>query len=134
LVVFRLTSGWCCGNRCKSSDPTENGQQALNDKVKEYEKKDKDMDKNIVFVSSNLDDERLWKNEINIVQPFWINNTPVPGVEYQVRTRYRAPLVKAMFNDELNKLELKSPVRAITAVQSLVVYDENEVLGGGIVA
>jgi tRNA-specific 2-thiouridylase len=95
---------------------------------------DKNMTSNKVYVSSNLDDERLWRKNVNIVQPYWINRTPIAGKLYQIRTRHRAPLINAEFNENLNIIEIESPIRAVTAGQSLVVYDGNEVLGGGIVA
>jgi tRNA-specific 2-thiouridylase len=94
----------------------------------------KNMAKNEVYVTTQLDDDKLWLKELSLVDLHWINQPPKPGQVYQIRTRHRAPLVNGVFNDsKLNKLSLKEPVRAITPGQSTVIYDGQEVLGGGIV-
>lgn len=93
----------------------------------------KDMTKNIVYVSSKLDDAGLWNDKISLTSQYWINREPVSGKKYQVRSRYRAPLVDGYFNDDLSVLNLDSPVRAATPGQSTVIYEDDLVLGGGIV-
>lgn len=93
----------------------------------------KDMTKNQVFVTTQLDDERLWLHKLQLTDLHWINQQPQSGKTYQVRTRYRAPLVDAVFDDDLHVMTLKDPVRAVTAGQSAVVYDDELVVGGGIV-
>ena len=92
----------------------------------------KDMTKNEVYVTTNLDDDRLWRNELKLTDIHWINEEPDFGKTYQVRTRYRAPLVDCHFKDDLT-LELDESIRAITPGQSAVLYDGERVLGGGIV-
>jgi tRNA-specific 2-thiouridylase len=96
----------------------------------------KDMAKNEVYVTTNLNDETLWLKELEISDAHWINNDPEEGKTYQVRLRYRAPLIKA----ELKKtpegtwhISLHQPERAITPGQSAVVYYDDRVVGGGIV-
>lgn len=93
----------------------------------------KDIDRNIVYVTSQLDDERLWRQELTLTNPHWIKDFPEINKLYQVRMRHRAPLVGAYYNKDTQQLSLKDPVRAITAGQSAVVYDGDMVLGGGIV-
>jgi len=93
----------------------------------------KDMAKNEVYVTSQLDDERLWLDTLSLTDTHWINEPPVVGKSYQVRTRYRAPLVDATFSDDVHRMHLKDPVRAVTAGQSVVVYDGDLVVGGGII-
>jgi tRNA-specific 2-thiouridylase len=100
----------------------------------------KDMSKNEVSVTTNLDDEDLWKQELNLAQIHWINNAPDPAKSYQVRTRYRQPLITCKLSSP-NRTDLvdgllvvlDEPVRAITPGQSAVIYDGDHVLGGGIV-
>lgn len=94
---------------------------------------DKNIAENTVYVTSQLDDERLWRNELTLVSPHWIQSAPESAKVYTVRSRYRAPLVDATFTDETH-LQLLSPVRAVTAGQSVVVYDGDRVVGGGIVS
>jgi tRNA-specific 2-thiouridylase len=92
----------------------------------------KDMEKNIVFVTSRIDDENLWNDTLHLTDLHWINDAPTLGREYQVRTRYRAPLVKAVFENHTH-LKLHDPVRAITPGQSVVIYENERVVGGGII-
>ena len=98
----------------------------------------KDMVKNEVYVTTNLDDTKLWTDEIHLTDIHWINQNMYPGVngtlqspKLQVRTRYRAPLVTCHIEDTV--LRLDEPVRAVTPGQSAVLYNGDHVLGGGIV-
>jgi tRNA-specific 2-thiouridylase len=65
----------------------------------------------------------------------WINDAPKEGKTYRVRTRYRAPLVDCTLHVEggIAGVKLSDKVRAITPGQSAVIYDDNRVVGGGIV-
>jgi tRNA-specific 2-thiouridylase len=95
----------------------------------------KDMTKNIVYVTTNLDDKRLWSDELNIVSLHWINQPPALSGDYQVRARYRAPMVECKLealSDTDASLSLKKSLKAITPGQSAVIYEGNQVLGGGI--
>lgn len=91
----------------------------------------KDMDKNEVYVSRDLGDKALWMKEIQLDSLHWINQAPAPGSVVQIRVRHRAPLVAATFDGAA--LHLDEPQRAVTAGQSVVIYDNDVCLGGGIV-
>lgn len=100
----------------------------------------KDMAKNEVYVTTNLDDATLWRNELTLTQLHWINEAPTFGKTYQVRTRYRADLVPCELLDDRPieaqtdvTIKLSTEVRAITPGQSAVLYDGDRVVGGGIV-
>jgi tRNA-specific 2-thiouridylase len=96
----------------------------------------KNMDKNIVYVTRDISDKNLWRDEINLESTHWINTVPENGQILHVRTRHRAKLVEcAISNIKGNKATLKpsEPIRAITPGQSSVLYDENICLGGGII-
>jgi tRNA-specific 2-thiouridylase len=111
----------------------------------------KDMDRNEVFVTTDLDDPGLWKQQLELTSLHWINEAPIDGAEYFVRTRYRAPLVKCSVKYAMKgivarpqadgmSLNLAEPVRAVTPGQSAVLYEpagEDDgsfrVVGGGIV-
>lgn len=93
----------------------------------------KDMEKNIVYVTTDLNDENLWQQDIALTHLHWIDRAPEVGKTYMVRTRYRAPLVEATMVDSAT-LRLAQPARAITAGQSVVLYDADRVVGGGIIA
>lgn len=98
---------------------------------------DKDMGTNTVVVTSDLDNEHLWLHELKLVRTHWINQPPLVGETYKIRTRHLASLtdatVKEITNDSM-VLVPKDPIRAITPGQSTVLYADDIVLGGGIVA
>lgn len=95
----------------------------------------KDMGKNEVYVTTNLNDDALWKPELTVVNSHWINETPQEGT-YQVRVRHRAPLATATLthtNENEVQLTLDSPERAVAPGQSVVIYKDDVCIGGGIV-
>jgi tRNA-specific 2-thiouridylase len=91
----------------------------------------KDMAKNQVYVTTDLSDDRLWKRDLQLSQLHFIDGKPTPG-DYQVRTRYRAPLVAGTLGKK-GQLTLHEDVRAVTPGQSAVLYDGDLCVGGGIV-
>jgi tRNA-specific 2-thiouridylase len=95
----------------------------------------KDMAKNEVYVTTDLQDSRLWKRQIELTSAHWINEEPKDGL--QVRTRHRAPLIHTSSAQRLENgnwvLTLNEDIRAITPGQSAVLYRDGECLGGGIV-
>jgi tRNA-specific 2-thiouridylase len=93
----------------------------------------KNMKTNTVYVTSQIDDDSLWKDTLSLTDLHWINETPEIGKLYMVRTRYRAPLVKAQFKEKVTELILNDPVRAVTPGQSVVIYENERVVGGGII-
>lgn len=99
----------------------------------------KDMAKNEVYVTSNLDDANLWTREISLTDIHWINEKPAKGAQLLVRTRHRAPLIKCKYTHKesnsrlVHVLELEDEIRAVTAGQSAVLYDGEQCLGGGII-
>lgn len=95
----------------------------------------KDMDKNEVYVTTDLQDVRLWRREVRLRGLHWIGEEPTRDTVYQIRMRYRAPLVNGRIEVEGDtaSLQLEDEVRAVTPGQSAVVYDGEHVLGGGIV-
>ena len=96
----------------------------------------KDMDKNEVYVTTNLNDESLWRPELNLTSAHWINETPEAG-EYQVRVRHRAALIPTQlsFNEDGSvELALNNAERAVAPGQSVVIYNDDLCVGGGIIA
>lgn len=106
----------------------------------------KDMDKNEVYVTTDIDDSRLWDKNLRLVDVHWINDIPQHQVEVQVRTRHRAPLMNgtldvaprgkssAIYGASTLHIALAAKVRALTPGQSAVIYSGDQVLGGGIIA
>ncbi len=105
----------------------------------------KDMVKNEVYVTNDLNDAGLWSHELTLTQEHWINARPLTNREYFIRTRYRAPLVKCFLSRSDYEAELvvdlEEEVRALTPGQSAVLYESDpvsgeesyRVVGGGIV-
>lgn len=95
----------------------------------------KDMDKNEVYVTTDLNDETLWRSSVGLGAVHWINGIP-PNGTYTIRVRHRAPLIEATLGvdgDNEAVLTLKDPQRAVASGQSVVIYDGDVCLGGGIV-
>lgn len=98
----------------------------------------KDMARNEVYVTRDLDDKRLWSEQLRLTDIHWINDQPADGMAVQVRSRHRAPLVKGTLDIASSKqgtlqVALESPIRAATPGQSVVIYDGDHVLGGGVI-
>lgn len=91
----------------------------------------KDMERNEIYVSTDLNDESLWRHEITLGSLHWIDGVHRDG-EYLVRIRHRAPLVRCRL--EGDRLTLDEPLRAIAPGQSAVLYDGDTCVGGGIIA
>lgn len=98
---------------------------------------DKDMDRNEVVVSSNIDDGRLWQDEIILTSVHWlVDEAPKVSDKFKVRTRHLSELIDVVVesvSENMVKLSLKAPIRAITPGQSAVLYNGEIVLGGGII-
>ncbi|MBA3758438.1 tRNA 2-thiouridine(34) synthase MnmA [Candidatus Saccharibacteria bacterium] len=103
----------------------------------------KNMAENSVYVTTDLDNKRLWHKELQLTDIHWINSQPDMSKTYKIRTRYRAPLIEGTLQvapsghkKDQNTLAvaLSDEVRAVTPGQSAVIYDGNRVVGGGIVA
>jgi tRNA-specific 2-thiouridylase len=97
----------------------------------------KNMKKNEVYVTSDLQDGKLWSNKIHLTSAHWINDEPKQDQELVLRMRHRGKLIKV---NELSKIgksewqaELADDVRALTPGQSVVFYSDSECLGGGII-
>ncbi len=98
----------------------------------------KDMKKNEVYVTTDLNDDVLWRKDVDIQDVHWIH--PDDALDEQmleVRTRYRAPLVKALYlsrSDKRGVISFEEQVRALTPGQSAVFYKGDQCLGGGIIS
>ncbi|MFA6190242.1 MAG: tRNA 2-thiouridine(34) synthase MnmA [Candidatus Staskawiczbacteria bacterium] len=89
----------------------------------------KDIKKNIIYVGTEKD---LAVKEAKIINISWINKPEIFPVLMDVRTRYRAPLQKAILYKD-GKLVFKKLGKALAQGQSAVFYKGSQVLGGGII-
>ena len=95
----------------------------------------KDIEANIVYVSTKLHNEAMWRNKVELSSVHWIGEAPGQNTQCMVRIRHRAPLVPAtvVYEDDHATMTLSDEQRAITAGQSVVMYQGDTCLGGGIV-
>jgi tRNA-specific 2-thiouridylase len=111
----------------------------------------KDMAKNQVFVSHDLNNREFWRGELRLTDVHWIDSGQIIDEKktYQVRLRHRGELIDCRLdcfvphhfrrkwcgtrNDGV-VVKLSQPVRAVAPGQSAVIYDGEVVLGGGIVS
>ncbi len=102
----------------------------------------KDIAKNIVYVSQNLNNEELWTKSLKLTE--MILRGDVPEIVF-VRLRHRAELIPAMLklgNDDTAELKFTEEIKAPAAGQSAVIYtgdakDSSKArvcAGGGIIA
>lgn len=98
----------------------------------------KDMAKNEVYVTTDLQDGRLWRKVLSLTSPNWINGEEFLQGDLRVRTRYRAPLIAVerleKTGEQTWQLELVDEVRAITPGQSAVFYAGEHCVGGALVS
>lgn len=97
---------------------------------------DKNIATNTVYVTTQLDDERLWLEQVTMTRSHWIDQVPEVGATYSLRTRHGGPLVPARIDaieNDTTTLTLQEPIKAITPGQSGVLYNDDVVLGGGVI-
>lgn len=96
----------------------------------------KDLDTNIVYVSRNLNHESLWTDRLELEDLHLRNGLTVDDLtkisDLKVRLRHRAPLISAKY--EGGKVIFSQEIKRPAAGQSLVFYDGEVCLGGGIIA
>lgn len=92
----------------------------------------KDMDKNEVYVTRDLNDEAMWRQSFTLNDVHWINEAPADGQTLQVRLRHRGQLRPCQCQG--STLTLSEPERAVASGQSAVLYDGDICLGGAIIA
>lgn len=86
------------------------------------------------LVAAPFGDEAIFKEELVASEMSWVSHLPKVGEAVSARVRYRQPLVKGeIVSATSNKLKLKffEPVSAITPGQAVVLYQGEEIIGGG---
>ena len=101
---------------------------------------EKDLKNNLLVVTNNRRDERLYKtmiefNETNWVNPFLVETPRGASRNYTGRIRYREPLVNCKIEkmDSIYRATFAKPVWAAAGGQSVVFYDGEVCLGGGVI-
>lgn len=97
---------------------------------------DKDLKNNRLIVAQGEDHPLLYSRAALIEQLTWVEEAPAVGRHYGVKTRYRqadqGAVLSQMQGDEA-LITFDTPQRAVTPGQSLVIYQGDVCLGGGII-
>lgn len=97
----------------------------------------KDIKKNLLVVSHKKEEKESFQKEVLIEAVSWTLVKPDFAKEYNARIRYRQPVEKCRLEDVSKgkiKVVFKKPQRAVSPGQSLVIYNKEVCLGGGIIA
>ena len=98
---------------------------------------EKNISKNHLLVVQGHDHEKLFADRLTAVNLSWVSGlTPPSHWVYGAKTRYRqkdAPCVISMATRQSCAIDFAEPQWAITPGQSVVVYESNVCLGGGII-
>ena len=97
---------------------------------------EKDMENNILRVCQGEDDPRLWSNMLFASQMTFIaGHAPAEEFECTAKVRYRQPDQKCrvVMEGENARVFFEEKQRAVTPGQSVVLYDGEICLGGGII-
>jgi len=97
---------------------------------------DKDLKENKVVVTNKHDDELLYDSELELKNVHWIGRRPKFPLKTKATMRYSYPEQPCTIKKSGNKLKVvfNKKQRTPTIGQSVVIYDKDLVLGGGIIA
>lgn len=99
----------------------------------------KDIENNTITVGKTNETKESANNDspiVVILETNWINKVPIVGKEYLARTRYRQiPEIVTCTEVTNNTASFKfmDEIKYITPGQSLVLYNDNVCLGGGVI-
>jgi tRNA-specific 2-thiouridylase len=95
----------------------------------------KDKKKNILWVTSYAKNPKLFKKRIFVDKVNWISKKPKLPLNCQVKIRYQQEGSTAKIRQYKEKLKIifEKPQRAATSGQSAVFYQNEKVLGGGVI-
>lgn len=98
---------------------------------------DKDMNRNVVYVVQGEDHPALYRNSLVASELSWVSGqAPFIDRPYKAKVRYRQedqPCVIEKIEQDKLFVRFLSPQRAVTPGQSIVLYDEDVCLGGGVI-
>jgi len=95
-----------------------------------------DYQNNVLVVTGAEDDKRLYSNVLECDEVSWVSDVDLrAGLTAEAVIRYQHPPVKALIKKQADncQVELAEPQRAVMPGQSVVFYDGDELLGGGVI-
>ncbi len=97
----------------------------------------KQLERNVLIVAQGQDHPSLYSKALLTLEIHWIQGTPpIFPLKAFAKTRYRQAdqaCIVHPFNEKQVKIEFREPQRAITPGQSVVLYQGDVCLGGGII-
>ncbi|HWD23376.1 MAG TPA: tRNA 2-thiouridine(34) synthase MnmA [Burkholderiales bacterium] len=96
---------------------------------------EKRLESNELVVVQGHDHPLLLKKTLEAGDASWVSGHPPPGTSYSAKTRYRqadAACVLKLLDGEI-KVDFAAPQWAVTPGQSVVLYDGEVCLGGGVI-
>lgn len=97
----------------------------------------KDIERNVVYVSQDLNHLSMWREQLELRDLNWISGAPSGAAGLAVRLRHRGDLLSVASieaGDSVASLILEKAERAVASGQSAVIYRGEEVVGGGVVS
>ena len=95
---------------------------------------DKDVEKNIVYVGQGTNHPKLFKSEVKLENLHWINEPEnLDGLSASVRYRHKPQSGRLETRDSGSVFIFDESQRAVTSGQSLVIYRDEECLGGAVI-
>lgn len=96
----------------------------------------KDLSQNVLIVVQGDQHPALFKSSLTMSAIHWINTVPTLPLQVTAKTRYRQPdqrcIISAISSNHF-RVEFEQSQRAITPGQSIVFYQDDICLGGGII-
>jgi tRNA-specific 2-thiouridylase len=96
----------------------------------------KNFEKNEIILAQGQDHPALYADGLTAVELNWLKSAPTGTFKCKAKVRYRQPerpcTVTVM--DQMVKVVFDQPERAMTPRQSIVFYDGEECIGGGIIS
>ncbi|MGM0562694.1 MAG: tRNA 2-thiouridine(34) synthase MnmA, partial [Pseudomonadota bacterium] len=96
----------------------------------------KDLERNVLLVAQGAHHPALYHGELEASQLYWVIDAPASLHRCEAKIRYRQqqqPCTVELLPERRARVVFDQPQRAITAGQSVVFYDGEDCLGGGII-
>jgi len=97
---------------------------------------DKKIQTNSLIVTKNPDDPNLYKNSATIHKVNWLSGKPPSqnqSLTAQIRYQHKPVKIKIISKKTNYQIIFNKPQKAVTPGQSLVIYENDKLLGGGII-